>query len=195
MTVVALVGVLVNLIATALASRADRSRLSIRGAFAHLVNDLWAFLATAVAGLIILTTGWTRADALASLVVAVLMGITGVGLLRASSRQLLEAAPPGLDPLALGAELAAVDGVAQVHDLHVWELGHLDSAVSAHVLVQPGYDCHAVGAQLRQLLDARHGLHHATLQLDHDQSESPTELASADAHCEDAHGPVHSARG
>ena len=147
---VALAGVLANLVAAALAGRvADRAKLSVRGAVAHLVNDLYAFIATAVAGALILLTGWRQADSVAALVIAVLMAYTGIGLLRAAGRIFLEAAPIGLDPQRLGVELAAVAGVAQVHDLHIWQLGAADSAVSAHVLVEPSHDCHAVGATLR----------------------------------------------
>ncbi len=189
MTVVAVIGVAVNIAATTLVSRADRRRLSVQGAFAHMLNDVWAFVATAAAGVIILVTGWTRADALASLVVAVLMGVAGVGLLRSSARVFLEAAPAGLDMDALGGELAEIDGVAQVHDLHVWQIGPAEPAVSAHVLVRPNYDCHGVGATLRTYLDERHGLRHATLQLDHAAN------LGADPHCAEAHGPVHSGLG
>ena len=186
LTAVALVGVAVNVAASTLVSRADRRRLSVQGAFAHLLNDLWAFVATAVAGVVILATGWTRADAIASLIVAMLMGIAGVGLLRSSARVFLEAAPLGLDIDALGGELAEIDGVAQVHDLHVWQIGPAEPAVSAHVLVRPNFDCHGVGATLRTYLDERHGLRHATLQLDHATS------VGLDEHCAEAHGPVHS---
>jgi cobalt-zinc-cadmium efflux system protein len=191
MIAVAVLGVVVNIIATMLAKRADTARLSVRGAVSHLVNDVWAFLATAVAGVVIVLSGWTRADALASLIVAVLMAVTGIGLLRASGRIFLEAAPQSLDPFQLGAELAAVDGVAQVHDLHVWEIGPGEAALSAHVFVRAPRDCHAVAATLRQVLAERHGLRHATLQVDH-AGESPTEQSLLD-HCDDAHGPVHTA--
>jgi cobalt-zinc-cadmium efflux system protein len=194
MTVVALVGVAVNVLATAAAMKAQNAneqRLSVRGAVAHLVNDLWAFAATAVAGVIIIVSGWTRADAIASLVIAALMIYTGVGLIRAAGRVFLEAAPREVDPLAVGTSLAAVDGVAQIHDLHVWQIGPGESAVSAHVLVVPERGCHEIGATMRQLLADRFGLSHATLQLDHVG-------VSEDGHsvehiCSDTHGPVHTA--
>jgi len=187
MTIVALAGVAVNIAATTLAARADRRSLNVRGAVAHLVNDLWAFMATLVAGVVIIVTGWTRADAIASLVVASLMIWTGIGLVRAAGRVFLEAAPSGMDPRQVGGELAAVDGVAQVHDLHVWEIGSGEAAVSAHVLVRAPRDCHAVGAVLRELLAQRYGIAHVTLQIDHE----PRPGQSGD-HCVDAHGPVHS---
>jgi cobalt-zinc-cadmium efflux system protein len=189
LTGVALVGVLVNILAVTAAARADTGRLSVRGAVAHIVNDLWAFLATAAAGVVIVLTGWTRADAIASLLIAVLMVITGIDLVRGAGRVFLEAAPRGIDPSALGADLAQVPGVAEVHDLHVWQLGPGESAVSAHVLVSPDQGCHAVAQTLRTLLAERYGLAHATLQVDHVvRREGQPETLHA---CEDAHGPIH----
>lgn len=184
--IVAVIGVAVNVVATLLASRADRASLNVKGVLAHLVTDLWAFLATLVAGLVVLSIGWTRADPIASLLVAVLMAWTGVHLVRAAGRVFLEAAPKGVDPQGLGVELASVDGVAQVHDLHVWVLGSADAAMSAHVLVQPDFDCHEVAAALRARLAAGHGIDHVTLQVDHEEHQ----LHDADS-CADAHGVVH----
>ena len=102
MLVVALIGIAVNLLAVLLAGRADRASLNVRGALAHLVTDLWAFVATAVAGAVILLTGWTRADAVASLVVAALMVRSRARLVRAAGRVFLEAAPTGTDPARIG---------------------------------------------------------------------------------------------
>jgi cobalt-zinc-cadmium efflux system protein len=184
MVIVACVGVCVNLTATALAGRADRRSLNVRGAFAHLVNDLWAFVATLVAGVVIVLSGWTRADAVASLVVAALMVVTGVGLIRAAGRVFLEAAPAGSDPMAIGSRLVHLRGVAQVHDLHVWELAAGETAMSAHVLVERADDCHRVGDSLRELLAAEYDIGHVTLQVDHVSDV-------AHKHCADAHGPVH----
>ena len=185
-TVVALVGVVVNLAATALAGRADRASLNIRGVVAHLMTDIWAFAATLAAGVVVLTTGWNRADAIASLIVAALMAWTGVRLVRAAGRVFLEAAPHGVDPDLLGSEMAAVDGVAEVHDLHVWQIGTGEDAASAHVLVRPPYDCHEVSARLRSLLSDRYGIGHVTLQADHADA-----AARGAEHCDDAHGTVH----
>jgi cobalt-zinc-cadmium efflux system protein len=185
-TVVALVGAAANVLATWLASRADRGSLNVRGVLVHLVTDVWAFAATFVAGLVILASGWERADPVASLMVAALMAWTGFGLVRAAGRVFLEGAPLGIDPDALGCELAAVDGVAQVHDLHVWQIGSGESAVSAHVLVGAPHDCHEVSSRLRLLLAQRYGIGHVTLEADHEDA------AAHDAdNCADAHGPAH----
>lgn len=183
---IALLGAIVNILATWLATRADRNSLNVRGVIAHLMTDAWAFSATFVAGAVIIATGWTRADALASLVVACLMAWTGAGLVRAAGRVFLEGAPLGVDPDALGKELAAVDGVAQLHDLHIWQIGSGESAVSAHVLVAAPRDCHEVSARLRVLLAERYGIGHVTLQADH--ADSPSHDAQR---CVDAHGQIH----
>ncbi len=157
-TIVALLGVAVKLVATAFASRADRSQLYVRGVLAHLISDIWAFAATAIAGVVIVTTGWYQADAIASLIVAGVMFYTGGLLVRQAGRIFLEAAPADIDPSVLGSELAAIDGVAALHDLHVWEIGTGEPALSAHVLVRPAYDCHEVSLRMRTVLDDTHGI-------------------------------------
>lgn len=176
--VTAVVGVGVNLAATLAASRADRRHsLNVRGAVAHLVNDLWAFVATAAAGTVVVLTGWSRADPIASLVVAGLMVLSGVRLLRASGRVFLEAAPTGVDPAALGRKLTGLDGVTEVHDLHVWDLGGERLALSAHVLVGTDTPCHDVSHTIRRVLRDDYAIDHATLQVDHDRGEAPVNLS------------------
>jgi cobalt-zinc-cadmium efflux system protein len=183
--IVAVVGVVVNVVATWLAGHANRTSLNVKGVLALLVTDIWAFVASLVAGLVVLGTGWSRADAVASLLVAALMAWTGMYLVRAAGRVFLEAAPKGVDPQALGVELANIAGVAEVHDLHVWVLGSDATAMSAHVLVRPDFDCHEVAAQLRNRLAEAHGLEHVTLQVDHEEQQ----LHDADT-CAEPHGSV-----
>src|SRR4051812_33123638 len=120
--VVALVGVAVNLVATLVLHGADRRSLNVEGAFQHVLTDLVAFVATAIAGLVILLTGFDRADGLASLFVAAVMLRAAWGLLRDSGRIFLEAAPKGVDVGAVGEAMVAIEGVREVHDLHVWEV-------------------------------------------------------------------------
>jgi cobalt-zinc-cadmium efflux system protein len=170
MLAVALGGTAVNLVATAQLSRANRANMAVEGSYQHLLTDLFAFTATAVAGAIILATGFTRADPLASLVVVALMLRSAFGLLRESGRVLLEAAPTGMDVEAIGLALAADPRVSSVHDLHVWELGTDFPALSAHVLVRQGDDCHAVRRDLERLLRERFDLRHTTLQVEHAES-------------------------
>jgi cobalt-zinc-cadmium efflux system protein len=165
--VIALVGIVVNLAATAVLSRASRESLNVRGAFLHVATDLVAFVGTAVAGALVLATGWNRFDPLAGLGVAVLMLVSSVRLLRDSGRVMLEAAPSDIDPDAVAAALAAADDVVEVHDLHVWTVTSGFPSLAAHVLVEPGADCHEARRGLERLLVDRFGLRHTTLQVDH----------------------------
>jgi cobalt-zinc-cadmium efflux system protein len=194
MLAVALAGVAVNLAAAALMSRARKTgkSLNIEGAFAHVLTDLWAFIATAVAAVIILVTGFSRADPVATLVVVALMLRAGVGLIGASGRIFLEAAPAGLDLAELGTTMAARPCVAEVHDLHVWEITSGMPAASAHVLVTAGQGCHEVRADLERLLAGR-GITHATLQVDHvpGDEQHASHQHAADPHCDDPHGPSY----
>ena len=205
--VVALIGIAVNVAATLLIARAGTGTgtgvraaprsLNLTGAFQHILTDLYAFIATAVAGLVIILTGFSRADAIATLIVVVLMLRAGYGLIRDSGRIFLEAAPAGLSPAAVGAAMAARPLVCEVHDLHIWEITSGLPAASAHVLVMPGADCHAVRADLEAFLGREYGITHATLQVDHAPGrpngaapEAPG-IRSAEPHCDDAHGPAY----
>ncbi|MBL7491780.1 cation diffusion facilitator family transporter [Frankia sp. AgW1.1] len=163
----ALVGVAVHVGATTLLARADRRSLNVEGAFQHVLTDLFAFLATAAAGLVIILTGFTRADPLAALVVAAMMVRAGYGLIRDTGRVFMEAAPVGVDPAEIGRALAALDEVADVHDLHVWEVTSGMAALSAHLLVDPAGDCHRIQDAARHLLRERWRIDHVTLQVDH----------------------------
>jgi cobalt-zinc-cadmium efflux system protein len=168
MLVVALAGIAVNLVATRQLAGADRSSMNIEGSFQHLLTDLAAFVITAVAGVVILATGFERADGIASLVIAAIMLYAAYGLLRDSGRVLLEAAPEGMDAAGIGRALAAHPRVTSVHDLHVWQIGSGFPALSAHVLVSPGDDCHAVRRELEELLESEFGITHTTLQVEHE---------------------------
>jgi len=169
--IVALAGILVNLAAIWTLSKADRRSLNVEGSFQHILTDLYAFIGTAIAAGIILLTGFQRADPLVSLLIAALMARSGYSLVKASGRIFLEAAPEGLDPQAIGEALAGQDGVVEVHDLHVWEVGSGFPALSAHVLVAADRDCHAARRAMEAILHERFGLDHTTLQVDHRGSQ------------------------
>ena len=171
----ALVGVIVNLVATrVLAGGSDQERsLNVEGSFRHILTDLYGFAATAIAAVVILTTGFDRADPIASLVVVALMLYAAWKLLIASGRVFMEAAPAGLRPERIGRELAAYPGVVEVHDLHVWEVTSGFPALSAHVVVRAGADCHELRRELQQVLLERFDIHHTTLQVDHEAASQP----------------------
>ena len=132
-----------------------------------MLTDLYASLGAAAAGLVILLTDWDRADGVAALLVSALMVRSGWSLLRESGRVLLEGAPEGMDPEAIGRAMASEPGVVEVHDLHVWEVTSGFPALAAHVLVRPGDDCHGARRRLQAMLAARYGIDHVTLQVDH----------------------------
>lgn len=180
---VALAGVGVNLAATLVLSRADRRSLNVRGAFLHIATDLAAFAATAVAGALVLATGWNRFDPLAGLFVAALMLGSSWSLLRDSGRIFLEASPAGIDPDEVARALAEADDVVEVHDLHVWTVTSGFPALAVHVLVEPGADCHDARRRLQRLLEERFAVKHTTLQVDHvAQREQPVTIARGGSH-------------
>jgi len=178
--VVALAGVAVSLVASLVLSRASRESLNVRGAFLHVLTDVAAFGAAALAGGLILATGWDRFDPIASLAVAALMLWSSAVLLRESTAIFLERAPQDADPEAIGRALVNEQDVVEVHDLHVWTVTSGFPALSAHVLVSPDADCHAARRRLEQTLSERFGLTHTTLQVEHAEPGTPTvELGEA----------------
>lgn len=178
--IVAVAGIAVNLAATFALAGASRESLNVEGSFQHILTDLFAFVATAIAGAIVLLTGFARADALASLLVAALMLYAGTRLILASGRVFLEAAPTGLDPQEIGRALAAHAGVVEVHDLHVWEVTSGFPALSAHVVVRAGSDCHELRRELQRELGERFDLRHTTLQVDHEAApQAPLQIEVA----------------
>jgi cobalt-zinc-cadmium efflux system protein len=170
--VVALVGIGVSLLATWQLAHANRQSLNIEGSFQHILTDTVGFIATAIAGAVILATGWTRADGIAALFIAAVMLRAAYHLLRSSGRVLLEAAPPGMNVHEIGEAIATYPHVENVHDLHVWEIGSGFPALSAHVLVGEGEDCHGIRRELERMLDERFEIAHTTLQVDHAQGSS-----------------------
>ena len=168
---VAILGIAVNLVATMILARANRESLNIEGAFQHILTDLAAFVATAIAGAVVLLTGFNQADGIAALLVAALMLRAAYMLLRESGRIFLEAAPRGLDPEEIGHRMAAHAGVAEVHDLHIWEVTSGFPALSAHVLVGSDTDCHDVRRTLEAMLHDEFEIDHTTLQVEHEGGE------------------------
>jgi len=173
--IVAIAGIVVNLVAVRILARGSgrKRSLNVEGSYRHILTDLYGFIATAVAAVVIIATGFDRADAIASLLIAVLLLQAAYHLLLASGRVFMEAAPAGLDPEQIGRELAAQPGVVEVHDLHVWEVTSGFPALSAHVVVRAGDDCHERRRQLQQVVRDRFAINHTTLQVDHEAAPQP----------------------
>lgn len=161
------VGIAVNLAAGAILSRARRGSLNVEAAFRHVFADLLGSVGVVAAAAVILTTGWLEADPLVSVLIGLLVLVSSWSILRDSTTILLEAAPSGIDTRAVGERLANAPGVVEVHDLHIWTITSGFPALSAHVLVGRGEDCHARRLELARLLEEEFGIAHATLQVDH----------------------------
>jgi len=153
--VVAVIGIGVNLLATWQLAKAEQKSLNIRGSYQHILTDLYAFITTAIAGGVILLTGFSRADSIASLVIAALMFRAAYGLIREAGGVLLEAAPAGMDADEVVGSIVEHPLVASVHDFHLWEITSGEAALSAHVLCRDGEDCHALRRDLEEALRER----------------------------------------
>lgn len=176
-TVIAVVGIGVNLLAVWAMSKANRQSMNVKGSFQHVLTDLYAFIATAISGALIWWTGWVRLDAVASLIVAALMLKAGFGLVRDSGRVFLEAAPANLKPDEIKGAMLDVPGVEAVEDLHVWEVTSGMIALSAHLFLR-GPDHRATRLRVESLLHDRFGIRHTTLQTDDVQDRDRGEEAS-----------------
>lgn len=173
MLVVAVAGLIVNLVAAWVLSRSAGESLNVKAALRHVLADLAGSVGVILAALIILTTGWELADPIVSIIISVLIALSAWSILRDSVDVLLEAAPPGLDTEKIGYSMAALKGVKQVHDLHVWEITSGMPMLSAHVLVGPDDDCHHIRRDLELLLEGEFEIGHTTLQVEHLDPQKP----------------------
>ena len=171
MLVVALVGLAANAVAMGVLLRSERESLNVRAALRHVLADLLGSAGVVVAAVIIVTTGWEQADPIVSAAIALLVLASSWSVLRDSVSILLEATPRGIDAKQVEAAIVRAPGVVSVHDLHVWTITSGFPALSAHVLVGAGEDCHGRRRELEALLQERFGIDHTTLQVDHAQQE------------------------
>jgi cobalt-zinc-cadmium efflux system protein len=177
MLAIAVVGITVNVAAGAALYRSRAESLNVDAAFRHVLADLLGSFGVAAAAIVILTTGWLQADPIVSILIGVLVLASAWTILRDSTEILLEATPRGIDATELGHRLASAPGVVEVHDLHVWTITSGFLALSAHVLVRPGDDCHGRRRELERLLHDEFGIEHTTLQVDHAADGGLVELA------------------
>ncbi len=170
MVVVAVVGVVVNVAAASVLAKADRRSLNVEGAMQHILTDLYGFIGTAAAGVVVVTTGWRRADPVASLLVVILVLRAAWSLLRASGHVLLEGTPHTVDLDEVRAHLGELPEVVAVHDLHAWTLTSELPALSAHIVVTD--DCLSAGSvavvldRLQHCLANHFDVEHSTFQLE-----------------------------
>lgn len=172
-------GLAVNALGAAILWRAQAGSLNARAAFLHVLGDMLGSVGVVLAAALVLTTGWTRADPVIAIVIGALVLLSAWRVLRESVNVLLEGVPEGIDADAVGRRMAAVAGVAEVHDLHIWTITSGFPALSAHVTVGRDEDCHALRRELADLLGREFGVRHSTLQVEH----AP------------AHGRLHPVRG
>jgi cobalt-zinc-cadmium efflux system protein len=173
MAVVAGGGLGVNLTCAWLLHRGATESLNVRAAYLEVLSDALSSVATLIAAGVVMLTGWTGADALAGVAIALLIVPRTWSLLKQAVNVLLEGTPPHLVLAEIEAAMCAVDGVRRVHDLHVWTLTSGREAMSAHVVVDDVRESERLLETLHALLHARFGIDHTTIQL---ETEPPTVL-------------------
>ena len=164
---IGLAGLAVNAAGAWILWRSQGGSLNVRAAFLHVVGDLLGSLGVVVAALLVMTMGWERADPVIAILIGCLVLLSSWRVLHESVSVLLEGAPAGIDADAVGRRMAAMDGVTEVHDLHIWTITSGFPALSAHVMVGQGEDCHARRRELAAMLDEEFGIGHSTLQVEH----------------------------
>jgi cobalt-zinc-cadmium efflux system protein len=163
---IGLFGLAGNAAATFVLARGDRGDVNLEGVLRHSLADALGSLAVVASGAVILATDWLEADPIASLIVAGLILLASVRLVLEPLRVLMEAAPAGLDVEALGNTLVGVEGVREVHELHVWTVTPGFVALSAHVVIERGRDRDLARRELEYLLRERYGIVHTTIQME-----------------------------
>jgi cobalt-zinc-cadmium efflux system protein len=163
--VVGLLSLLGNAGAAMVLAGGDRTNINLEAVLRHTASDALGALGVVLAGLIVVTTGWERADALVSIAIAALILVGSWRLLREPFEVLMETAPAGIDVQEVGSAMCAVSGVREVHDLHVWTVTSGFPALAAHIRTDPNEDPGAVRERLEAVLHERFGLEHTTLQV------------------------------
>ncbi|MCW2924999.1 MAG: cation diffusion facilitator family transporter [Thermoleophilia bacterium] len=172
---VAAIGLVANLLVVVLLVRTSSDSLNVRGALLHAAGDALGSLAVLVSGIVVAVTGWERADPVVSLLLVALIVVGAWRLVRASVDQLLDAAPAGLGAEEVGSVLVAIEGVLEVHDVHVWSMSPGETAASAHVRIAAGIDPDATLELLQAELRRTFSITHSTLQLQTDRGAVPLE--------------------
>jgi cobalt-zinc-cadmium efflux system protein len=162
--VIGAVGLAGNAVATVVLARGDREDINLEAVLRHSAADALGSLGVIVAGALVLITGWDRVDPIIGMLIGVLILLGSWRLIKEPLDVLMETAPPGLDVQEIGTAMAAVDGVREVHDLHVWTVTSGFPALAAHVRTDPARDVDEVRREVEQVLADRFGIEHTTLQ-------------------------------
>ena len=174
--VVGVIGLVINVIAFKLLRAGSKESLNVRGAYLEVMSDMLGSVGVIAAAIIWGITGWTWVDPVIGAAIGVFILPRAYKLGRTAIRVLVQSAPEHLNVAALQAELATIAGVVDVHDLHVWTLTSEMDVASAHLMVASGVDTHGVLDQARVLLAERHGITHATLQVEPDSHQGCNDL-------------------
>jgi cobalt-zinc-cadmium efflux system protein len=167
MLVVAIAGLLANIVAFLVLNGGNRENLNMRSAWLHVLGDLLGFVVAIIAAGVILVTGWSPIDPILSILVAVLILKSAAQIVKSSAHILLEGTPPNLDLNALRADLVTVlPGVAEVHHIHAWSLTEERPLVTLHVRCTPGADPRSIIPAINRRLKDRFGITHSTIQVD-----------------------------
>jgi cobalt-zinc-cadmium efflux system protein len=177
MLVIAVAGLLVNVFVAVRLREHQASSLNLRGAYLHVLSDLLGSLGAIGAGVVILVAGWNAVDPLVSLLIAGLILFSSWKLVREAVDVLMEAVPPHVDVERLAGALAAVPGVEEVHDLHVWTLTTGRYALSAHVVARHRVGDDGLLGAMTEVCWREFGIEHTTIQVEH-ESRRPAEPAA-----------------
>jgi cobalt-zinc-cadmium efflux system protein len=171
MTIVAIMGLAVNLAAAAILHAGHRHNLNMRGAFLHVASDAIGSVGAIAAGAVMLTTGWYLADPLISVFIGALILFSSWSLVKDSVSVLMQSVPKGIRLEEVRQTIESVDGVSKVHDLHVWAVTSDIFTLSAHAVVENGGDFHQVLNDIEDTLKQRFNIEHTTIQLETESRE------------------------
>ena len=177
MLVVAGAGLAANLVAFALLRHGAKESLNVEGAYLEVLADTVGSVAVIAGGVVIALTGWHWVDPVVGVAIGLWVLPRTARLAARAMRILVQAAPPGLDLAEMARDLASLEGVVDVHDLHVWTLTSEMDVVSAHLMVSVGTDSHGVLDRARAVLHDRYRIDHATLQVEPEDHEGCAEVA------------------
>jgi cobalt-zinc-cadmium efflux system protein len=166
MLVIAVLGLLVNIVVFKILHGGDQENLNLRGAVLHVIGDLLGSVAAIVASIVIMLTGWMPIDPLLSMLAAALILRAAWKILRRSSHTLLEGTPEGVDIAQIRDALLGVEGVKSLHDIHVWGLTPQDPLLSVHLVIEAPELHDGVIERAYEVLQTRFDIQHATLQVE-----------------------------